>query len=239
MSISTQVSESLPTALSGAVNIPLSLAGIAVSASPRSGDPLVSVLSISVGALTANAGSGHAAIAGSGTSQLTLSGTAADINAALATAQFVDSAPGNLALTVTTTDTINNSQASGTVDDLVATSQKLFDFVYLYNDGREAYYGTVADDGSLRYQVGQTINRPGGAYTILGEDPNGTSQASGTVFVTDYRHAGPGQAYPMCRRRMARASPPAPAGSAARATRCSAPTAPTTPSTRTTRRALS
>jgi len=101
-----------------------------VSVRGESGDPLVSVLSISVGALTANAGSGHAAVAGSGTSQLTLSGTAADINAALATAQFVDSAPGNLALTVTTTDTINNSQASGTpntIDRPVAHSEQTTD----------------------------------------------------------------------------------------------------------------
>ena len=89
---------------------------------PAFGNPLVSVLSVSVGALTANAGSGHAAIAGWGRRQLTLSGTAADINAALATAQFVDSAPGNLALIFTPTDTINNSQASGTVAiNLVAT----------------------------------------------------------------------------------------------------------------------
>ena len=102
-------------------------------------------------------------------------------------------ADGSHTLTASETDIAGNSN-SASLSFTLSTARSLFSFIYTYNDGKEAYSGTVADDGSLGYQVGQTISRPGGAYTILGEDPNGTSQASGTVFVTDYRHAGPGQA---------------------------------------------
>jgi len=45
----------------------------------------------------------------------------------------------------------------------------LFDFIYVYNDGKDYYFGTVADNGTYNYQPGQTITTSGGQYTIVNQ----------------------------------------------------------------------
>ena len=105
--------EALGGSYSGDENSAIALGGLlSVSASPNQGDPLSTVLSVSHGTVTVAAGAG-ATVVGNGTSSVTLSGTAAAINAS------TESYAGNLdyygadMLTVTTTDTADG-QATAT-----------------------------------------------------------------------------------------------------------------------------
>src|SRR4029077_20630615 len=56
----------------------------------------------------------------------------------------------------------------------------LFDFVYRYDTGGGHYYGTVAGDRRIGYQIGQQIAPADGAYTILSQDPSGVSEPART-----------------------------------------------------------
>ena len=75
----------------------------------------------------------------------------------------------------------------------VVQGSTLFDFVFTYNDGKDYYYGTVADNGSFGYHEGQLITTAFGEYHIYNEEGS-TTQSPGTVAVTYYSHGGPGQA---------------------------------------------
>jgi len=75
----------------------------------------------------------------------------------------------------------------------VVLQSTIYDLVFVYNDGKDYYYGTVSDNGSRGYQVGQQISTAFGQYDIYNQ-AGATSQASGTVFVTYYSHGGLGQA---------------------------------------------
>ncbi len=75
----------------------------------------------------------------------------------------------------------------------VVQQTTLFDFVFTYNDGKDYYYGTVADNGSFGYHAGQLITTTSGEYNIC-QQGGATTQPSGTVAVTYYLHGGPGQA---------------------------------------------
>ena len=78
------------------------------------------------------------------------------------------------------------------------TQSNVFDFVYTYADGRDYYFGTVADNGAFGYQVGQVIaTQDGSQYQITGQEAGTTSAAPGTVFTTYYSHGGIGQASTM------------------------------------------
>ena len=79
----------------------------------------------------------------------------------------------------------------------------LFDFVFTYNDGKDYYYGTVADDGTLGYTVGQQITSlPGislaGSYSIFAQEglQPAIPRAVGSVQIVHYSHGGPGVASP-------------------------------------------
>jgi len=69
----------------------------------------------------------------------------------------------------------------------------LYDFVFTYNDNRDYYYGTIADNGNSHYQIDQQIATAFGTYEIFSQE-GATSQASGTVFVSYYFHDAAGQA---------------------------------------------
>lgn len=72
----------------------------------------------------------------------------------------------------------------------------LYDFTFTYNDS-SYYTGTVADDGSYGYHIGETISANGtfgGTYTITAF-AGGTTQAAGTVSVAYYYDASSGQVY--------------------------------------------
>ena len=112
----------------GAENTPFAVGGASVSASPNAGDPLSVVVSVAHGTLTAAAGGGSAVISGSGTASLTLTGTAANIDKALATASDAPSTNyyGSDSLSVIATDTVDGQNASGaatiTIADTTAPS---------------------------------------------------------------------------------------------------------------------
>ena len=69
----------------------------------------------------------------------------------------------------------------------------VFDFVFTYNDGKDYYDGTVADNGQFGYFVNEVFVFGDGTYDIFNQA--GTApEPSGTVAVTYYSHGGPGQA---------------------------------------------
>ena len=76
----------------------------------------------------------------------------------------------------------------------VVQQSTLFDFEFTYNDGKDYYFGTVADNGTFGYHAGQLITTASGRYNIYQQDSSTTTAASGTVSVTYYSHGGPGQA---------------------------------------------
>jgi hypothetical protein len=69
----------------------------------------------------------------------------------------------------------------------------IFDFVFTYNDGKDHYDGTVADNGTSGYHSGETVTTASGQYDIFAQ-AGAASEAAGTVFVTYYSRGGPGQA---------------------------------------------
>jgi hypothetical protein len=97
-------------------------------------------------------------------------------------------------LTATEADSTGDVSFPSAALSLTITSPaQLFGFIFTYGDGRDYYLGTVADDGSFHYSVGESFSFGLGQYQILSNlGPIG--EASGTVSVTDYSHAGPGLA---------------------------------------------
>ena len=69
----------------------------------------------------------------------------------------------------------------------------IFDFVFVYNDNQDYYYGTVADNGTFGYSTGEQIPTNSGTYDIFNQEGT-TTETAGTVSVTYYSHGGPGQA---------------------------------------------
>jgi hypothetical protein len=76
----------------------------------------------------------------------------------------------------------------------VVQQSTLFDFVFTYNDGKDYYFGTVADNGTFGYHTGQLLTTASGQYNIYQQDSGTTTAAAGTVSVFYYSHGGPGQA---------------------------------------------
>ena len=72
----------MPPALSGNENTAISLAGVSVADTPNTGDTLTTVLTVSNGTITVATPGGI--VANNGTGTVTLTGTAAAINTALA-----------------------------------------------------------------------------------------------------------------------------------------------------------
>ena len=114
------MTETVPPTLSGAENTAISLAAIAVSDSPNTADILATVLTVSHGTVTVGTPAGI--VSNNGTDSVTLTGTAAQINAALATTSYTASLNyfGSDSLAVTTTDT-NNGASSGTTESAAIT----------------------------------------------------------------------------------------------------------------------
>jgi hypothetical protein len=67
----------------------------------------------------------------------------------------------------------------------------VYAFRFDYPDGSN-YRGTVADDGSFGYRVGQRIEAAGGVYTITGSDVDTTFRSAGSVTVDSYLDATTG-----------------------------------------------
>ena len=83
-----------------------------MSDTPNTGDVLTTTLTVTQGTITVGTLDGTTVVGGvNGSSSVTLSGTAAQINAALATANYTGNSNyyGPDSLVVTTTDTVNNA----------------------------------------------------------------------------------------------------------------------------------
>jgi len=52
----------------------------------------------------------------------------------------------------------------------VVLQSTIYDFVFVYNDGKDYYYGTVSDNGGHRYQAGQQISTASGQYDIYNQE---------------------------------------------------------------------
>ena len=100
---STTVIETVPEALSGNENSAISLATITVSDSPNTTDILTMALTVSHGTITVGTPAGI--VSDNGSASVTLTGTAAAINAALATTSYTANLNyfGSDSLAVTTT----------------------------------------------------------------------------------------------------------------------------------------
>ncbi|HEX3860168.1 MAG TPA: Ig-like domain-containing protein [Stellaceae bacterium] len=85
------------------------------------------------------------------------------------------------------------SAGSETVSVVLASAPSVYDFLFTYGNGQDYYYGTVSDDGTYGYQVGQTVNAGLGTYQIFNMQSLSTEPV-GSVSVADYTHTGPGQA---------------------------------------------
>ena len=111
----TTVSDALPASLSGNENTAIPLSGsnaISVSDTPNTGDVLHTTLTVSHGTITVGTLDGTTVVGGvNGSSSVTLSGTAAQITAALASANYTGNSNyyGPDSLVVTTTDTVNSA----------------------------------------------------------------------------------------------------------------------------------
>ena len=113
----TTVSETVPASLSGNENTAISLSGISVSDGPNTADLLHTVLTVSHGNINVDTTTGVTIVGGaSGSSSVTLSGTAAQIDAALASTSTNYTGTLNYygpdSLSVTTTDTVNNATSA-------------------------------------------------------------------------------------------------------------------------------
>ncbi|MGA2893336.1 MAG: hypothetical protein ABSE22_10725 [Xanthobacteraceae bacterium] len=117
----TTVSESVPPTLSGSENTAISLSAITVSDSPNTGDTLTTVLSVAHGSITVGAASGTT-IGGNDSGTVTLTGTAAQINAALGSASYTGNTNyyGSDSLSVQTTDGTSGSTVTKTAAISVA-----------------------------------------------------------------------------------------------------------------------
>jgi hypothetical protein len=87
----------------------------------------------------------------------------------------------------------NSSSGSAQISVSASSTTTLYGFVFTYSDGKDYYYGTVADNGTFGVKLGALA--PAGAsghydiFAALGT----TSEAPGTVSVSYYSHDGPGQ----------------------------------------------
>src|SRR6202034_3298769 len=115
ISNSTTVTETVPATLSGSENSPISLASISVADTPNTTDILTTTLSVSHGAITVDTTVSGITVVGNTSGSVTLTGTAAAINAALAstTTHYLGNSNyfGADSLAVTTTDTNNGASA--------------------------------------------------------------------------------------------------------------------------------
>ena len=95
----------------------------------------------------------------------------------------------------TVTDLAGNAatgEATLTVTGSATVS--FLDFVFIYNDGRDYYYGRAADDGTFGYHVGLQIPTSAGNYTIFHKEGPPATAPAGSVFIDNYWHGGPGAA---------------------------------------------
>ena len=162
----TTVSETVPASLSGNENTAISLSGISVSDGPNTADLLHTVLTVSHGNINVDTTTGVTIVGGaSGSSSVTLSGTAAQITAALASTSTNYTGTLNYygpdSLSVTTTDTVNNAtSATKTVAIQVADTTTVSETVPASLSGQREHRDLAERD----FGVGWTEHRRPAAH---------------------------------------------------------------------------
>ena len=181
------VSESVPPALSGNENTAIPLAGVSVADTPNTGDTLTTVLTVSNGTITVATPGGI--VANNGTGTVTLTGTAAAINTALAGASYT----GNLnfhgtdTLSVTTTDGGGHSSGAHTAAITVADTAIVSESVppALSGNGHTAIPlagVSVADTPNTGDTLTTVLTVSNGTITVA--TPGGIVANNGTGTVT-------------------------------------------------------
>jgi Bacterial Ig-like domain len=190
LTIDTSAPVTTPRSLSVPANAAATPIGIAA---PSDANDPASALSVTVTALPGNGvvtlGDGTTAVTAG--EQLTVAQlTGLDFTPGAGAA----GSSGSFAYSVS--DAAGNSGAGSASLSVAVTAATLFDFIFTYADGADYYQGTVADGGGFGYRAGQTFASGLGQYQILGTAGT-TSEASGTVSVSNYSHGGPGAASPV------------------------------------------
>ncbi|MCA0973494.1 VCBS domain-containing protein [Halomonas denitrificans] len=169
--------------VSGNEDTEFAIPGISVSdPDALAASVLTTTLSVPAGTLTLNQGGGNATIStnisGSGSTTITIEGTLADINAALATLSYqgATDANGDVTLTITTDDNANTGDSpdspNGTPgedpEDALTTTDRLTLRVLAVNDDP-----TAKDDAAIAIEAG-------GRFNTNGVNPNGFVVANDT-----------------------------------------------------------
>src|SRR5207245_1473952 len=94
--------------------------------------------------------------------------TAAQLSGLKFAAGATGSASSNFGYTVT--DAAGNAAGGSATLNVAGTLVSLFDFVFTYNDGKDYYYGVVADNGLFGTQVGQKITTAAGHYDVYNQE---------------------------------------------------------------------
>jgi Cadherin-like/CARDB len=89
---------------------------------------------------------------------------------------------------------LNPANNSYSTQITVKAAATLYDFYFIYPDG-SYYYGTVADNGSYGYSVGETVYGTTQGYYYIYSSAGATSEAAGTVSETYYYDSYNGLAY--------------------------------------------
>ena len=188
-----------PATATAQQNQATAIAGISVSETGNTtapGPTFTTVLADTSGVLAANTGApggGGTITSSNGGRTLTIAGTLAEVNADLTTLTDTDASIAPDTITVNAGDSFGNAASPQSIAVNVLGPTTLLEFVFTYNDGKDYYYGAVADNGLFGYHPGETVATASGQYQIFA-DAGAVVEAPGTVSVTYYSHGGPGQA---------------------------------------------
>ena len=184
----TAVTENVPATLSVPENAALSLGVITVADTPNIGDPLATVLTVGHGTITVGDETG---------ASVTLTGTAAAINAALAGATYTGGTNynGPDTLTVATTDTTSgttfSTSAAITVTDTTTVSETVLPITVAENTATLALsnYVTVADTPNIGDPLSTVLTVENGTITV-GDETGASVTLTGTAAAINAALAG-------------------------------------------------
>src|SRR6185312_15952483 len=143
-------------------------------------DPLSTVLSVSHGTVSIGTTTGGAAVSSNGSGSVTLTGTAVQIDASLANASYTGSTnyTGPDSLSVTTTDTADNTQTSGSVGITVggAATIESYGSTALVQSGNNYFMNPVAGGSGpeLKYGGAPFTSGEFGPWVPIGAEATST-----------------------------------------------------------------
>jgi hypothetical protein len=195
------VSETAPSSITATAGQTFAFTGadaVQVNDDALSGETFTTVVFDNDGTLFAT-GSG---VSGSGTKNLTVSGTLGQVNAALATLSYQNAAAGSDAITITTSDSDGSSITKNIGATITAPTTKL-DYFIASESKTGDYYEGVVIDSTGKYTAGSgftvsTTDQAGGKWTYYVYSTATTSLSSaynGWVYDWNYYDADVGQTY--------------------------------------------